>query len=44
MRMNGISVTPPKLALANYVESLAIYPIKPDCGPTSNYVVTQIIN
>ena len=33
----SLSVTPPKLALANLVESLAIYPIKLDCGPTSNH-------
>ena len=30
-------VTPPKLALANLMESLAIYPFKPTCGQTSNH-------
>jgi hypothetical protein len=30
-------VTPPKLALANPVESLAIYPFKPTCDQKGNH-------
>jgi hypothetical protein len=30
------NVTPPKLALANPVESLAIYKIEPTCGQIGN--------
>jgi hypothetical protein len=31
------NVTPPKLASANPVESLAIYPFKPTCDQTGNH-------
>jgi hypothetical protein len=30
-------VTPPKLALANPMELLAIHPVKPTCGQIGNY-------
>jgi hypothetical protein len=33
---NKIIVTPPKLALANPVESLAIYQVEPTCGQIGN--------
>jgi hypothetical protein len=33
----SVGVTPPKLASANPVESLAIYPFKPTCDQTGNH-------
>jgi hypothetical protein len=33
---NKHTVTPPKLALANPVESLAIHPVEPTSGQTGN--------
>jgi hypothetical protein len=38
----GPSVMPPKLALTNLVESLAIYPVEPTCDHMGNYPYTTV--
>jgi hypothetical protein len=37
----SLFVTPPKLALANLVESLAIHPVEPTCGQIGNRPYTS---
>jgi hypothetical protein len=36
-KLEGKTVMPPKLASANPLESLAIYPFKPTCDQTGNH-------